>query len=158
MGEALVGLQDWQRQYAAWLSVQEKKPTQTVKRAKVAFFAGQSIGEAQLQDLEQSSLFRDLCRDLGESQILKARKRLEQSSDQFAQDYLAMAEMAKQAGDYDKWHKYGMPLLDRIWVKRDEGQPKGLTINVSFGKEGFAAKTQEVTEADFEVIATVEDA
>lgn len=147
-------LEPWHRQYAEWLSVQSKIPSKLEKQAKAFLFSGRRQTFLELRALETRPEFLDHLQAVAQDLTRQAKTIFQGAYRQFADDYLLMANKAKLAEDYDKWIKYGLPILDRVLPKQQEEHHRSVQVTVNFGTTGFASK--QIEDAEFEVLVNGE--
>ena len=153
MAGELVGLQPWQKEYAEWAAVQPQIPSKYVKQEKAVLLSGGPVTFKDLHALEASGPFKALHKDLLRDEIEGARLKFQLEASKFASDYIEMAALAKADGNYDKWIKYGLPILERVWAKSEDQKQVNTQVIVNFGTTGFASREiAKVEDAAFEVI------
>ena len=139
----------WWGLYAEWLSLQSPIPSLVEKQAKASSMAGQRLERKHIITLEKDPAFRELLTQQAKDMTVQAKAIYLDRMAQFAEDYILMADKAKDAEDYDKWIKYGLPMLERTLPKKEEAMKHLPHITINFGKEGFASKIED---AEFEVV------
>ncbi len=134
----VLGEVGWMRRYCEWRVCQTKMPTQGERQAKASICAGKHIGYDLLRRVERSVEYGEVMARLVSDEIELARASLRSNTQVLIQGHLDMANEALEAKDYDSYHKYSQPMVDRVWPKQEE-TVRATQINVTLGS-GFAQK------------------
>ncbi len=141
------GLAPWVREYCGWV-VRNPTSDRVARLTEAWSLSGCELTDGEVRGLEQLSGFKALQEELLSLDVLEAKAVFQGQSSKMARDFFAMADLAKSAGDYDKWAKFGIPFLNRVWAEKSEGAVVQTQVIVNLG--GFAAKQGELTEVVIE--------
>lgn len=138
------GLEDWVKRYCEWLSVQEKNPGRPERLTMAWHLSGYEVSDEYVRSLERMASFKAYQSEMVADRVHLAKEVFQGRAGQMAEDYFLMADLAKKNGDYDKWAKYGIPFLNRIWAESKDAPQVNTQVVVNLGT-GFASKVQDVS-------------
>jgi hypothetical protein len=143
----ITGLQPWMKRYAEWLANRFTDSTKKERLAACRGVSGRKITMPALQFLQDRPDFQDYLEQLTSSEILRAQATIKANMPHVVQTGFEMAQIAADAQDYKEYRQYWTPMVDRAMPKQEEKGTTAVQINISMGKDSFAAKMHQ-TESD----------
>jgi hypothetical protein len=149
-------LSPWQVRYAEWVATCSAPPAVPERLLRASQLAGYVVPKPHLAELHRRPSFKELVQVILADEVRAAHVVLRDASKELAEGHLKMARKALAAEDYDKYPKYSVPMIERVWPKAAEGHVTQTQVNISFGNSAFASKNV-IEDADFAVIVEPKD-
>lgn len=149
------GLQPWMKRYAEWLAGNFTSSNKVERLKACRGLSGRKITRPALEFLQERADFQEYLEQLTGSEILQAQATIKANMPHVVKTGFEMAQIAADAQDYKEYRQYWTPMVDRAMPKQEEKGTTAVQINISMGKDSFAARLHQ-TDADPNEIIVVE--
>lgn len=131
----------WMRRYAAWLASRPAKATGKEKVQFVRNLIRAPITLGTIRRLEAREDFQKYYEELDADAIKQARADLESAMGEYVDTHLEGMRMAVTAKDYKAIPPYTVPVIDRVYPKREDGAPRANVVVLNFGVDDPRARS-----------------
>ena len=142
----------WEIEFVEWLAHQEKRPKIADQVDKCEELTQKSYSAHRLRGLKARLAFREFFAEMQMDTLKRARKKVERRTPEYVDGHYEGFKMARDHGDYRALTQYTVPILDRVWPKKEE------TAAIAAVKIELTTKQTELIEAEIpEIEVTVID-